>query len=141
MTRDEIMLMEAGRELDALVSRKVMNVKPVIVELYSEFDDTRNYVDVGDYVIYPEGVGICKRLSAYSTDIAAAWQVVEKLETQEILFQICKLGYSKNDIFWLAEFRDCSGGESSGVGNSPTAPLAICRAALLAVMKDVNDAR
>lgn len=108
--------MDAGRELDALVAEKVMG-----------------------------WVCICERKhqlcpvhdSYYSTDIAAAWQVVERLKHDGWNVSIggdngwgCtfyKVLVRGNDAFtstWT---------ESHGPINAENAPLAICLAALKAV--------
>jgi hypothetical protein len=124
MTRNEILNMEAGREMDALIAEKVMGISPQKVEGYPEFDDTREWVDIGDYVVYPEGVGVCKRLPDYSTNIAAAWLVVEhfcvgvfdiKLVTTVRGWK-CEIYHDRTEVS----------------ANSEKAPLSICRAALLA---------
>jgi hypothetical protein len=115
MTREEIEKMEAEIELDALIAEKVMGIKPLSI----------SYVE------------------RYSTDIAAAWSVMEKMRERDACW--CP------NIFWddmdgLAdgewscamtyysdlpeEFRQY---EALG-GNNPS--LAICRAALLAVCDD-----
>lgn len=109
MTRDEILSMEAGREMDVTIGYHVMDL-------------------VAPPEIYPD----------YSTDIAAAWEVVEKLENypQHILFEIVRKGINPN-IFWWAEFRECHRESKfrNFIAYAEIAPLAICRAALLAIME------
>ena len=115
MTRDEIINMPAGRELDALVAEKVMS------------DNTRHFIwkryGKPDAIQSPEYGGP----QEYSTDIDAAWQVVEKLEIMGIRLIIWT---GVNDIHWYQI------GEQDVVGeiHATTLPVAICRAALLAVM-------
>lgn len=113
MTRDEILNMPAGRELDALIAEKVMGLK-----VDYEFDEVLEprvpfLVDKYDEWGY---------LPNYSTDIAAAWQVVERFESH------CTM----NNVhgIWECYLPDFA------IGKDKTAPLAICRAALLAVMGD-----
>jgi hypothetical protein len=55
----------------------------------------------------------------YSTDISEAWKVVEKLHDFDI---------NRRHVFWLCSFK----GKEPMQGD--TAPLAICRAALLTVI-------
>ena len=62
MTRDEIMMMKAGRELDALVAEKVMGFP----------------VKIGDITGEPYHAQFGYSMPNYSTDIAAAWEVLEK---------------------------------------------------------------
>lgn len=115
MTREEIEKMSAGREMDALV-----------MEWVTKFTVDDNF-----------------HIPSYSTDIAAAWAAVEKL--QEIYpdydFYLEKSG--RHVEFWFRINDTSQGGwNSSGAwdkrisdAEADTAPLAICRAALLAVME------
>lgn len=114
MTREEILNMPAGREMDALVAKFVMKVD-------------------SPHDVYK-----------FSTDIADAWTVVEHMVNN---------GYCPGLLFddnghWALAF---DGAQSLSIGDEPddvstsffveknlwcdTAPLAICRAALLAVME------
>jgi hypothetical protein len=101
MTRDEILNMPAGRKMDILVSEKVMHDIP------------------GQAMI-----------SLYSTDIAAAWEVVEKMIEADGFFQM----YYASTGEWLVDLDT----EENLIGEK-TAPLAICRAALLATMEVSDD--
>lgn len=115
MTRDEILAMPAGREMNALIVEKVMkwNVK----------------VTLKDYVIeYPR----------YSTDIAAAWQVIEKLAHEPYSWDIKSVNLIGGKLNWFV----CYWGDGSKPGTildwytyCDSLPLAICRVALLAVME------
>lgn len=60
-----------GRELDALVAEKVMGLKP-----RNEFEG--NTVVPPHYTVYLRGNTVY--MPRYSTDIAAAWEVVEKMK-------------------------------------------------------------
>ena len=70
MKRDEILKMEAGREMDALVAKKVMG-----------------FVDLGPVMLADlryqkpttDGVVVLGRLPCYSTDMIATWCLVEKI--------------------------------------------------------------
>ena len=68
-------MLEAGRELDALVAKHVIGLDCYGVELYrhDEFCALHNP-------------------PRYSTDIAAAWEVVEKMGTKGFTFEL----YSPN---------------------------------------------
>lgn len=115
MTRDEILNMPAGREMDITVSYHVMDL-------------------IAHPKIYPN----------YSTNMDDAWKVVEHLTNK---------GYCPGLLFddnghWTLALE---GAQSIAVGDDTvdvstaffieknlwcdTAPLAICRAALLAVME------
>lgn len=109
MTIDEL---TAGRELDALVADKVMG-------------------RFGPQLKTIEGM---RSLPNYSTDIAAAWNVVERILAIE------KTKNTYLPVFSVQVAPDgCSAVLQVGMGclevmdNASTVPLAICRAALKAV--------
>lgn len=97
--------MKPGRELDALIAEKVMGLAT------AEEDSDENWVPVG--------------VPGYSTDIAAAWEVVGKLwEDQESVFELTRpVGSGFNCRFRQGAIKEW--GE--------TAPHAICLAALKSV--------
>lgn len=110
----------AGRELDALIAEKVMGLK--VDYEFEGFGGLRvpSLVDKYDEWGY---------LPDYSTDISAAWQVVEK-------FYSMKLDKYSNGQEWrcyLVGVRDGKNADATGVAD--TAPLAVCRAALLVVLE------
>lgn len=106
MTNEDIDKMEAGPELDKLVNEKVFGIQ------LNEFDDITS-------------------IKPYSTDIAAAWEVVEKLKGDPI---DSKIDWSWNpEISWLDGNRGWSVVLRGCEGVAPTVQLAICRAALSAV--------
>ena len=114
------MTLTAGRELDALVAEKVMGLERVgYLYKYREYTESPGHGNMSEKDIPP-----------YSTSIAAAWEVVEKLAYEgKAAFALEFLKYEPKT--WVAEF-------GIGVfdeGKADTAPLAICRAALKA-----NDA-
>jgi len=119
MTKDEILRLEAGRELDALVAEKVMDYKRG---------------DVAGQEVWatkePEGMLIRFVGDDFmpSKEIGHAWQVVEKM--------------SKRDTVYIYLYEGgCSilhGFYQEKLASADTAPLAICRAALLAVMEEAE---
>lgn len=116
--------MNAGRELDALVAEKVMGFSPV--EWSGQPGDMA--LVYGDQ----ETGGIVPR---YSTNVGAAWQVVEKMSALSWRATVC---WAPADA-WNAEERAVvtySGGETNQddiEAIAPTVPLAICLAALKVV--------
>jgi len=118
MTREEILRMEAGSELDQLIAERVMEWKEGQKTLLSRRC----------------GVGILgeKALPRYSTDIAAAWEAVEALREKEFVIDI--LGSLEDFIVKIWNENE-SEGLSIAKASAEQAPLAICRAALLAVME------
>lgn len=104
--------MDAGRELDALIAEKVMGWTWKEVE--------------GEQYLYPPRPGDVN-IPHYSTDIAAAWQVVEKLAELGMLTSVC-WGRSGNHGI-IASVDILEGGFNKPIA-AHTAPLAICLAAL-----------
>ena len=114
MNYDEI---PPGREMDALVAEKVMG--------WIRYNDSQGWPSGAKHTgnrrrSYPR----------YSTDIAAAWEVVEKLlrDNGELVVAI-----QSDDHDWVCTIRD-DPLNIVGYSRSPTAPLAICRAALMTVL-------
>lgn len=118
MTKDEILKMEAGRELDALVADRVMGWKST----------------GGRHLAWEKGNGLITWEDSSwgngfrpSTEIYAAWEVVEKFfrkGTQTLIIGCRGRAFS---------FR-CYWNGNRGEAIADSAPLAICRAALMAVM-------
>lgn len=117
-----------GRELDSLIAEKVFGRSVVTyrngdiwrVMLNTILNDGWKYIDIG--------TGILKNIPPYSTNIAAAWEVVEKLRSERMMVSIV----SDEDGGWNVEMWDYNNRQSKEVF-SETAPHAICLAALKAV--------
>jgi hypothetical protein len=124
--------MNAGRELDALVATKVFGLRVVTaaesqVSIARHLDPTDRFVEVDVAGVFCGMKGI----RHYSTDIAAAWQVVEKMRSSGHL----------SDINTRSEYVECefwTGNHTDGVASSDTAPHAICLAALKALGRDAT---
>lgn len=114
----DINTMPAGPEMDALVAEKVMGHK-----VGFPFTDSPDEGWVKD----PNSMvgGYKCRLPRYSTDIAAAWEVVEKMKSTWGEF-ILKYGECLVRDRWGLHLAWCS----PVCGYGETAPLAICRAAI-----------
>lgn len=108
--------MEAGRELDALVADRVMELI-----VWEEQVATRCKPMVPPILIDPQS------LPHYSTDIAAAWLVMNKMALNEWDVDIWSNG-DADRIEWVCDI-DMSLSKYIRVANS-SAPLAICLAAL-----------
>lgn len=110
MTRDEILAMKPGRKFDKLIAIKLMG--------FSMTDD-------GNWGLKEDGR--TEPVFEYSTDIAAAWEVVERLLEKGIATHIkCFLDTFSVECHELDV--------STGIVTANTAPEAIVKAALLAVM-------
>jgi len=111
--------MKAGRELDALIAEKVMDEKigsghrSMIV--HGPFEEC-------DCISHDEA-GVLPR---YSTQIADAWLVVEKMRERSFRWVINSENHN-----WDIYLEDRRMGR--GEGHTTTAPLAICLAALNAM--------
>lgn len=102
--------MQASRELDALVAEKVMGLEPWPGKAGCFKAPIVLHYQTPKPCLPPE----------YSTDIAAAWQVVEKMqETCEVSIEQKGTGWK---VYFDAEWR-----------GAETVPHAICLAALEAV--------
>lgn len=126
---------EAGRELDVLVAEKVMGYRWHAWEHSGSF----TYLiepgdeDLGETSIARRRGGVLEASqysgAHYSTDIAAAWLVVERMRAQEFKLD---LGHALGDT--LTNPNHYAAFIGKGLhriqGNGPTAPLAICLAAL-----------
>lgn len=108
----------AGRELDCEVAMKVFGGK------------------TGRFITSEEGE-VYEGLPMYSTDIAAAWEVVGLLANGTHGGFDCGIDW---DGGWWATFEP-SPDEKYSEHNADTAPLAICRAALKALAsRDTSSA-
>lgn len=104
MIRDEILNMPAGREMDLLIDDKVFGMVNLSTGKLLESDLLPNY----------------------STDLSAAWEVMEKFSVFN--FEFCRENGKGSACAIVNENLD-------NAVIADAVPLAICRAALLAVMK------
>lgn len=128
MNKEEILAMEAGLELDMLVGQYVIGFEDYLKEsgkrpVVRDGRYGKNYFD----------------LPNYSTDISAAWEVVEKLRETHC-YKIYDYGRNmhKNDPHHVTFSPSEKGWEHSNEARASTAPEAICKAALLAVMEETT---
>ena len=114
---------QAGRELDAEIAEKVMGCRVVRQSGNSPW-----------LVETPAGIWGRVEQVPYSTDIAAAWQVVEKYRVLDHHFNVgVNMGFDgKAHGYWAI----CANGPTA---HADTAPLAICLAALAAVADPSGD--
>lgn len=111
--------MATGRELDALVAEKVMGCGG------GEYGENCQRTD-------------CSHVRDYSTSIAAAWEVVARLERVPIGLS-SRMGDSWRLVKTFHGPMRLDVMTPGGIVEGPeadTAPLAICRAALKAVQKE-----
>lgn len=122
MTCEEILGIEPGPELDRPIAERVMGWK----EGYEFVCDSWG-------LLYYANFGLeRKRPWSPSTDIAAAWEVVNEL-VSKYSFELCSYIdiLDNTRVQWLVDFVST---KTIYRVVAPTVPLAVCRAALLAVM-------
>lgn len=111
-------MMDAGRELDTLIAEKVMG--------YHRATESEPYWN--SLAVWVEENGErWEQIPDYSTDIAAAWQVVEHLHGRVVIDHWSRGAY-KVMIYLPAK-------PPSVEASAESAPLAICRAALAALSR------
>ena len=120
MTREEIERLE-GRELDAAVAEHVMGLSVSNGRVFSHYEEDE----------FGEVSAVWVRVPRYCSDIAAAWQVIERMWD---LGWYVDMGHYEDEwevAFYngLQRYEDC--------GWPPAA--VICRAALLAVCGEAGD--
>jgi hypothetical protein len=132
MTRDEILNMQAGRNTDALIAEMVMRYLNV---------GRRTLGNAGTMLFYEKDGDEFRLVPKFSTDIAAAWEVIERI--REIDEYWCPYIHWDDDDgegnpMWVVSFNYFGEDESQfkvAEAQDKSAPVAICRAALLAVME------
>lgn len=135
---------EAGRELDALVAEKVMGLPPSAwpppcIRHHrtddAEWDSGSQEAGGWCYTCNTMISSVDREPPAYSTDISAAWEVVEKLKERHGVKVMggpddeggCEIWCCDITAYGYRPFQDHSWSDAAA-----TAPLAICRAALQA---------
>lgn len=124
--------MEAGRELDALIAEKVMGCKILYVGTVS---GEKPWGCGCLNEIHSIGDGDAE-LKEFSTDIAAAWEVVEKLREKYNSVDICALSPTLKGCHYKVKLWDNAWSDSITI-LSETVPRAICLAALKAIGHEV----
>ncbi len=117
--------MKPGRKLDALVAERIFGYKSIE-------DLERSYISPEGDHIYKDFVGAPEsmKLPRFSTSIAAAWEVVEKLKGS-FLINTDHGTPAEWSVNWIVILGDELPKNVGAIG--VTAPHAICLAALKAV--------
>lgn len=142
-TREQVLGMVAGRELDKLIGQHIMRYRLYhydkdieencyIMLVDEDFDSVLNLGYVGERDTEEEAWDDCPH---FSTDIAAAWEVVEKMRLESWGVTITSWGHDETmgEDPWLVTF-----GFQRGPCNfmSLSFPEAACKAALLSLLKE-----
>lgn len=139
MTREEILNMPAGKEMDALITEKIMGLvwdeTRCRVCGWPLADDPKDGCILSDCSMRPLPKTRADEPAIYSTDLGAAWKLNDHLKQQGWRFYMRDFDGVMYGKSCAAEFqKGDAAGPSTGWVEAETAPLAICRAALLAVM-------
>ena len=124
MNIDEL---EAGRELDALVAERVLEL-PVWRSADDKPGEDYDWLDPIEYPCILVSDYTTRDVPYYSRLIGNAWEVVKKLITASHSFEFY---LAQQTDGWDVSFQHP--GNRGGQAHGNTAPLAICRAALKAV--------
>ena len=114
MTKDEILAMKPGRELDTLVAEKIFGLE------YMEC--------IGCYI---DSNGDEQKIQRHSTDIETAWEVIEKIIANKLEPMLS----FQNGLWCMAILNARYNDPFIDLAQCKTAPEAICKAALVAVSK------
>jgi hypothetical protein len=141
LTREQIINEPAGSRLDAWVAEHVFGVVPRIIRVQGS---TEYVACQTDNPFFQDGSADKPMLIAhaqpreYSTDIAAAWSVVEKIRTGIQPRMVTLVQYHGTGCGGYCMIESCRSGEVLGKDrytvSGDTMPLAICRAALVATL-------
>lgn len=120
LTRDTVLALAAGRELNILIAERVMGLIP-----HQESE--------------PHDGGTCydpEMPPRYSSDIKAAWRVVEKLD-EHGFHAVVKSPFTAGEPYhagFTPHGQTGWNGRPDYAGSGDTMPLAVCRAALLTTL-------
>jgi hypothetical protein len=126
-TKEKIMAMKPGRELDAIVSQKIFGwqITPSLRESSNYNRGIHPYTEKVTYFPSP------------STTIADAWEVVEELQRKHPMFtfNIQRRDYTKSVLVWI----DWRQGHNENIPNlyveADTLPEAVCKIALIVAFR------
>lgn len=124
LTRESVLSMPAGPEMDALVAEKVMGFELVIYQSREWWDE------VGEPTMRH------REQFRPSTDIAAAWEVLEKLAARmPAALQTWTIEETRR---FACQFIPVPLRMFGAAAEAGSAPSAICRAALLTTLEDAR---
>ena len=138
LKKEEILAMEAGRKLDILVASEIFGIE---VEWdYSSWDINKQLPKQpfrkGEprTVLGPTAHVVLNTIFEHSTDIQAAWPVVEKMFELGHSMSLLHLSSEFYPDYWYCDFRlkgKTTPPEYEWVDHISKAPEAICKAALI----------
>lgn len=117
--------MNPGRELDALIAEKVMGLL---------INGTAEHADGSVEPAFGNANGISGQAYParnYSTDIAAAWQIAEKLKEKKLYLSLSITRFGSDQAYEASVSNQIGARICGEYGDTPA--IAICRAALKAI--------
>lgn len=133
MTREQIEQLPAGRGLDALIAEKVIGTSPAVIYEVEWVPASNGEVMVIDRdTLNPEST-----VPEYSTDIAAAWQLLAPIHAKGRQLSVNSLQYGPDEelsFYCEVDGQTLLPDVPTITASADTAPLAICRAALLTTL-------
>jgi hypothetical protein len=125
MNREEILNMPAGREMDVLIADFVTHkAKPKDAELIGG-EWTTNF-DGDDWEFWPP---------YYSTDVAAAWEVLDLISGRFFMIQILRWDFQGGITIVLQPRKGHDEINPHITVWAETLPLSVCRAVLIATLE------
>ena len=121
MTKEEILAMKAGRDLNIIIAEDAMGCKFAQDEL---FGDMQRCID-------SQGNSVWGPLEPYSEDRSIAQQIIDKLKDN----YNARVEFNHHTGNWEVEFTELETVLSFGTVSALDAPEAICKAALLAILE------
>jgi len=135
MTREEILAMPAGDDLDKLVAEHIMGWTDLRKQKHwwNKFDETEEWY--GTYTTIAPST-MRSKVDDWSTDIEYAWLVMERVASLgcRLVLEDWRECEKDSGIHGWAAYFDIPGGHTTEQVVAESAPLAICRAALLATL-------
>lgn len=129
MTKEEILAMKVGKELNIRVAEDVMECKFIEDKILG---DTESCKLLESETKVPSLAGnYYGPLRHYSQDNSVAQEVVNKLKNN----YNARVEFNHRTENWEAEFSDLETGLSFGTVSALDVPEAICKAALLAILQ------
>jgi hypothetical protein len=145
LTREEILAMEPGEELDALIGKEILGIVPAVQWWAMDGEEEGIFItfhyesEANEWMVDQErrfpgwneknGTHIVRKeiFRNYSGSISAAYEVLANEKSHQLTFS--EAGFSHSDLKYRAIV-----GRNQDVAYAKTAPEAICKARLLAVL-------
>lgn len=128
LSREKVLKMPAGRNMDVLVAKIILEIN-VITDTNNfrfYFENNGQYPGKAPFFDVPK----------YSTDISAAWDIVQKMCKKHFRYEVGGNFMGLDHKYAAFDNEQWADKNPLFKAFAETTPLAICRAALLAVMEE-----